>query len=245
MQHLKFEHLKFAGLCLAAVVALSAATAATATAAAPVWETCSTEKAAAAATKYTTSACRETSGSGRWAWQEIPASAPIAIKIKSETLTLKDTKTSLGESTVTCVDSGTGKAGGRVATVETATISGCKAVAGGCESVESAEAVHLPWKTELFETEKKIEQTLAGDGGGEPGVSVKCKTILGPKTDTCEKEEKSADPIHIDLSEFSGEWLVVEFLDDEYKHWKCTEGGTEAGRLLGVEIWLEDGVRVF
>jgi hypothetical protein len=231
------KHLKIAGLCLAAIYALSVATAATATAA-PVWEACATEKAASAATKYTSDACTETSGSGRWAWQEVPANAPVTIGIRAETLTLKDTKTTGGESEISCVDEGAGKAGGSVATIETATVSGCHVGKGLCEKVESAKAVHLPWKTELFETEKKAEQTLSGDGAGEPGLSVECHTLLGTKTDTCEKEASAPDPIHIDLSELTGEWLILELLDNEYKRWKCTEGGAEAGRLLGAELWL-------
>jgi hypothetical protein len=239
------KHLKIAGLCLAAMWALGLATTATASAAAPVWETCATEKAEKAATKYTTGTCMTASGSGKWAWQEIPASSPRTIVLRSETVTLKDVKTVGGEAEVRCVDEGTGKAGGSVATIESLTLKSCTAVKV-CENVEEVKPLHLPWKTEFFETENRVEQTLKADGAGEPGWSVKCKTLLGSKTDSCEREEVAAAIDHNDIprvteNEFSElEWLVLEFFDP-YTHWSCSEGGKEAGRIGIVEAWLRIG----
>ena len=236
------KHLKIAGLCLAAMWALGIATAATASAAAPVWETCTTEKAEKTATKYTTDTCMEASGSGKWAWQEIPASAPKTIVLRSETVTLKDLKTLGGEAEVRCVNEGTGKAGGSVATIESLTFKSCTPVKV-CENVEEVKPLHLPWKTEFFETENRVEQTLKADGAGEPGWSVKCKTLLGTKTDSCEREEVAPAIDHEDFTrttenEFAElELLVLEFFGT-YAHWKCSEGGKEAGRMGTVEAWL-------
>jgi hypothetical protein len=236
------KHLKIAGLCLAAMWTLGIATAATASAAAPVWETCTTEKAEKAATKYTTGTCMEASGSGKWAWQEIPASAPRTIALKSETVTLEDTNTLAGVAEVTCLNEGSGKAGGSVATIESLTFKSCTAVKV-CENVEEVKALHLPWKTEFFETENRVEQTLKADGAGEPGWSIKCKTLLGSRTDSCEREEVTPAIDHNDIpriteNEFAEpEWLVLEFFDS-YTHWDCTEGGKEAGRMGIVEAWL-------
>lgn len=230
------KHLKTAGLCLMAMLTLSMAAAATATAA-PVWETCETEKAAAAATKYTENTCITTSGSGKWAWQAVPASAPASIRLGPNTLTLRDTKTIGGEAEIRCTIEGGGKAGGSVAKIESLTFKSCATVKGPCEKIEEVKALDLPWQTEFFETEKKISQTLKGAGAGEPAWSVKCKTILGTKTDECKREPE--DDIHLEdfLVLQSNEWLVLETFE-EFKHWTCSEGGKEAGRVEGSEAWL-------
>lgn len=58
---------------------------------------------------------------------------------------------------------------------------------GGCEAgtPPTAEAVNLPWHTELYLEAGVVRDMITPDGAGNPGWAVTCKTILGNMTDTC------------------------------------------------------------
>jgi hypothetical protein len=59
---------------------------------------------------------------------------------------------------------------------------------GTCEAgtAPTAEAIHLPWHTELTLFGSAVRDMVMSDGAGNPGWAVTCKTILGNVTDTCE-----------------------------------------------------------
>jgi hypothetical protein len=59
---------------------------------------------------------------------------------------------------------------------------------GACEAATAptAEAIHLPWHTELTLFGSAVRDMVMSDGAGNPGWAVTCKTILGNVTDTCE-----------------------------------------------------------
>ncbi len=223
------KHLKIAGLCLATTLALSVVIATTASAA-PVWEQCSTEKAATAATKYTEDLCNKASGSGWWAWQEIPASAPQTIHVRG-TVTLKDAKTLAGESEVECLVEAEGPAGGSVEKAEKVTATNCRGVKV-CEGTPTVSAVDLPWETEFFETEKKVLQTLKGTTNGEPGWNIKCKVSGVEVEDECKGEKGSPERLADENVETNGVPLLLETFTGSAKG-DCKQGGKETGSAKG------------
>jgi hypothetical protein len=222
------KQLKVAGLCLVAMLAMGMTTAATATAAGPVWEQCTTEKEGTAPpTRYTEGQCKTVVEKGIWAWKEIPATKPETVQIRG-TLILKDTKTPLGESEVGCTGEGAGKAGGSITKIESVEVKSCTPIKGGCEKIEEAKAVDLPWETAFFETEKKILQLLKGTGNGEPGWSVKCHTAIGSETDECKSEEGKPES-HLDEPKLTGGNLLELETLQKLRKAKCSQGGAESG----------------
>jgi hypothetical protein len=231
------KHLKIAGLCLVAMLAMSMVIATTATAA-RVWEEC---KEVATGTRYETNQCKVAGAADKWGWAEAPAGTPLAIRIKMNTLTLKDTKTLLGEAQVVCGLEGEGVAGGSVAKIEKVTLKSCVGVKV-CEKETTAKAVDLPWKTEFFETEKKVFQTLKGTGSGEPGLEVKCVSSLGPIEDKCVTESEKEEHL-IDENRVSGSELLLLETFQESRKWDCTIGGKESGVVMGSKAFLwENGM---
>jgi hypothetical protein len=235
------KHLKIAGLCLVAMLAMSIAMAETATAAG--WEQC-TE--GAATTKYATNQCKTAEATGKWAWQEAPAGTPKTIRIKTSTLMLADTKTPLGELKVACALEEEGPAGGGVAKIERVTFKSCRGVKV-CEGEATVKAVDLPWKTEFFETEKKVLQTLQGTGVGEPGWNARCLGPLGTLEDECKTESEKREHL-IDENRVTGIELLLLETFQETRKWDCTIGGTESGVIKGSKsiLWANgSGLRVF
>ncbi len=170
------KSIKIAGLCLVAMFAMSVATAATASAQ-PVWEQCSTEKAASAITKYTNSECNVVGAPNGWAWQEVKNTEKVT---STAALKLIDEKTVLGESAVECLGTDTGVIGpGKFDKIQTIAVASCKPVKI-CENVETVKPVGLPWQTELYETEKRVRDKITiGTAKLQPGWTVTCKTIGG------------------------------------------------------------------
>ncbi len=115
------KSIKIAGLCFVAMFAMSVAAVATASAQ-PVWEQCSTEKAASAITKYTNSECNVVGAPNAWAWQEVKNTEKVT---STAALKLGDEKTVLGESAVECLGTDTGVIGpGKFDKIQTITV--CK-----------------------------------------------------------------------------------------------------------------------
>jgi hypothetical protein len=241
------KHLRIAGLCLASMLPMGMAVATTASAA-PVWEACAE---GVSGTKYSTNQCLKAESGGKWSWQEIKSTDKVAIQ--NLTLTLADTKTPLGVTRVRCDTGGVGA--GTVGPGGTAVIKNeavekasenCRGLEGGCESnkIEKVEGVDLPWQAEVFETEAKFLAKIKADGGGEPGWAVTCKTALGSKTDTCEREGSNNYEQLVLLSIFSGSptrLLEIGLAVNLHKS-KCTEGGAESGEVTAPQaIALEDG----
>jgi hypothetical protein len=229
------QHLKIAGLCLVSMLVAGMALTGTAFAA-PLWLVC---LEGANLTKYSNNQCTKAEASGKWQSQGLTTTDKV-VGIEF-TLTLTDSKTALGITTVRCGSGGeaTGTVGpGNVEIVTTMAIkeatTNCRGIEGACESdkIEKIEARDLPWQKELFETEKKIQDKITADGHGEPGWAITCKTVLGSKTDTCTSEagkpeietlENFKDIISGVLLVF-GENLKRASID-------CTEGGKGSGQL--------------
>ncbi len=172
------KSIKIAGLCLVAMFVMSMAAAAMASAA--TWEQCTTEKTTV--TKYTENECLTASSTGAWGWKEVTSTEKVET---NGTLTLIDTGTLAGTSSVTCTGTDTGTIGpkqsGRTETITTRTCVPVKV----CEAPVTAKAIGLPWQTELVEESSKKRLVTTSVSSKALGWSVTCKTVLGTKTDEC------------------------------------------------------------
>jgi hypothetical protein len=225
---LPMKLLRIVGLCLTAMFVVSML--ASATASAVKLEMCAS--GSPAGTKYETSGCAKALSTGTFAWEEI---AKTEAAKTAGTLRLADSKTLAGESAVECFGTSEGYAAGKVSvtTVVNVTPSQCSPVKV-CENVEAVSAVHLPWKSELFETEGKAEQKILADGGGEPGWSVTCKApILGSITDVCTTEEASKSEVLEAANRITKGELLVLLTFTKTHTAKCTQGGAESGKVSG------------
>ncbi len=230
---------RIAGLCLVSMFMMGMALTGSASAA-PLWALC---REGPGLTKYSTKGCTKAESTGKW--QEVGVQEGTTVKGTDFTLTLEDEKTPLGKTVVRCdsggelegeVSSG-GKAIIKKSTVKNASTN-CKGIEGACESnkIESVEGVDLPWRTELYETEGSFQDSELADGNGEPGWSVKCNTILGPKTDTCTYESGKTEVLSVRpvISDVLGvPVFLVEITRLRRGRGKCTEGGTGAGTEEG------------
>ncbi len=230
------KHLKIIGLCLVAVFAIGMTTAAGASAA-PVWEQCGE---AGSTTKYSEHQCLKVESGGKWSWQEVKATEKA---IGHGTLTLADTKIPvIGRVEVSCSYTLKGTVGpGKFDRIETVEVGACTA-GKNCETVtKNAEAVNLPWQTELSETtEKAVRDTLTGTGKGSPGWKVSCKVLGLEKSDECTKET-GATAIESRLANGT-ENLVVSTFGPAFGKATCSVGGAESGEIKGsVAIGKENG----
>ncbi len=224
-------------LVLVLMIAALSGVAATSTLAAPVWEGC---LEGASTTKYENSKCLKALSTGKFGWAEIGSTEKI--KGTGLTLSLTDTKVPIiGSTSVVCFagEEDEGSVGpGRLGRIEVAKVkeasTNCRG-RGGCKEkgIEKVEGVHLPWQTELPETEAGVDK-IGNSGAGEPGWKITCETILGEKTaDECtsEKESKSEDALVTDKA--TGETLLVLATYEDVIKAKCSLGGEEAGELEG------------
>jgi hypothetical protein len=154
------------------------------------------------------------------------------------TLRLFDTKTAAGSSEVECSGTTTGTIGPtKFDRVETITVASCnpKKV---CENVETVKPLHLPWQTELYETESKVLNKISEiPSNGEPGWTVTCKTILGSKTDVCETEAgKEGNEVQTNMTPNElGTFNPTSKAD-------CTEGKAESGKVEGIITTLSEPI---
>lgn len=140
----------------------------------------------------------------------------------------KETFTDSGLGTsVTCSGTGEGTIGPEAADKQTKlTVSSCTTVKGTC-GTPMAEAIHLPWNTELFEPVSEEVRDRFSSSGGLPGWKVTC-TILGIKViDTCEGETNAKI--------VNGQGKVEATFDAKSPRVKCSMGGAEAGIIEGPE----------
>jgi hypothetical protein len=212
-----------AALCCASVLAMSMALAASASAV--HWLEC---QKGASGTKYTSSQCVTASSSGEWAWSTIPSGATETVRLRG-TLRFYDTKRELE---LQCAFEWSGlissKATGEITSLGHPTCEGIKV----CELESDTEFFHLPWTTELTETESKTLVLLKGGTGGEPGWKFKCRIDDIPEDDECNQEEKKPESLLGENKNTAGELLVLATFQTLRK-WNCTKGGAESGKWEG------------
>jgi len=245
---------KIAGLCLASMLVMGMALAGTASAAELLWLVC---LKGSGLTKYK-AGCLEASSTGEWQSLGVPKGTSITVKILVISIRLADTKTAVGESGATCLNTGSRGLGsieekgkGKILVAEAENPgTNCKGF-GGCKEKGVTELVgaNLPWVTEIFESEgKPLTKILPHSGGGAPGWKVVCENILGAKeTDECLEESGHPEEVRLTLGEVTEnpakvKELLVRGLFEERGHAKCSVGGAEAGKVKGtVAILLPGG----
>ncbi len=244
------KHLKVAGLCLVSMLMVSMALAGTASAQ-PLWLACLSGTANQAPTKYTTNQCSTANQTtGTFQWNEVSGTDKVTILAMS--LRLTDEKATGGKSTIKCNHISLGGEGivgpgnkGKITVAKAPKPkTECERVEGGCKAgeVEKVEGVHLPWQTELYETEGQAQTRIEADGNGEPGWEVECNSLLGLEKDLCETEGPANDEVVTLLNvNTSGVLLVLgKFL--VLRRAKCSQGGAKAGLVLGqLAILLASG----
>jgi hypothetical protein len=207
-------------IALGLAVAAFFGAAATPVLASPVWQTCTNLEAKIGS--YEDAKCTKEKAEGDYEWLEVAGTEKVT---SSGTLTLEDT--SLGVTVeVQCSGNNSGSVGPeRSGRIEAITNIKCNA-GKNCEKVtKNTEPVHLPWRTELSETEGKIRDTITSAGSGAPGWRVTCKVaLLGEVTDECTGEKG-----YTVLENVSGE---VNSIFGTGKI-NCTFTGAETGEIIG------------
>ncbi len=203
------KSIKITGFCLVAMTMLVVSMVAAGTAsAAPHWLVCLKENTGTTTTKWNSSQCTTAAPSGGWEWSELKnTELPV---VTHGTLTLEDEISSGTTVAVTCSGNDTGRiTGPKTGKVETITGITC-AKGENCGTLDkNAEPVHLPWNTELYETEGAIRLAIKSSGAGKPGWEVECTVAGIKKKDECTSEggnavlENKATPSLLVLITFS------------------------------------------
>jgi hypothetical protein len=187
--------------------------------AAPAWFECQKK----AEGKFTDSKCSK-SGAGEFEWVQLTS----AVKSVSEgELELEDSESTLGAVRLKCKVSSTGVVGPHSEDkIETASVTGCTVVKGTCGSPK-AEAVHLPWNTELVEeTGGEFRDKIKNSGAGLPGYKVTC-TVIIKVSDTCEAETSTG------VANNLTEGLVEAKFETKSGKAKCSLSKKESGTVTG------------
>ena len=100
---------------------------------------------------------------------------------------------------------------------------GCRTVAGKCET-PSAQAVNLPWQTELTESEAETRDSIKTPTRG-PGWKVTC----GKTEDTCEGATSAK------ITNNTERATVEAIFDAKSAKETCSVGGKETGEISGTE----------
>ncbi len=223
------KHLKIAGLCLVAVFVMGMVVSASAATAAPVWEQCRTEKEPIEPpTRWSDSKCSVASPSGGWQWRELKTTEQVSSQA---TLRLIDKKATGGISEIQCGGTDNGWIGpGKFDQITSISVkaSNCKRIAGLCITVEEVEVRHLPWQTELFETEGRIRDKITETGNGQPGWKVKCSGVV----DECQTEAGKEQSILMSNVQATG--VVLGEPDAKSGTVKCSIGGAGQGEVRGL-----------
>ena len=219
MRSLKLVSGLFVTGCLIALYATSAQ-------AVPVWQRCIESNVAP---EFENNLCPKAGTANKWKWENDLVESEV--NINSTAGLIKATDKSLGVG-VECETTGEGTVGSAgsasMGKIEKYRLLKCKGT-GGCEFL-SAEAIHLPWSTELFEpVAGEIRDKLKNGGAGLPGALIECKIIGIKVTDTCEGETST-----LAKNETTGGFVELTFEAKSAKL-KCTEGGTGSGELSGTD----------
>lgn len=216
---------KITGLCLASVIVMGMALTATASAV-PTWKQCVETNEAEPPTRWEDSKCSKASATGKWQWKELTTTEAVTAE---GSLKLTDKKGSLtGEkpAVVECFGTSTGTIGpGKYDRIITITATKCRNIERCIELTEpKAEAVNLPWQTELFETEGKIRDKVISEvAGKEPGWKVTCSGF----SDTCETVTTTA------MNNIQATGFVEAIFDAGSAKANCSRGGAGQGEVEG------------
>jgi hypothetical protein len=160
---------------------------------------------------------------GEWALSGTILEETIAIKGKSASVKLEDTK----EGAVECKTSGEGKVGAEGKGEITAmTYSECKTIKSCEAGTITVKAVHLPWKVQLaFPEETTDRANISSGGSGAPGLDLECKVFGIKVNDECTGETS------VNAETVTGG--VNTIFDSKSAHLTCSLGGVGTGVVTG------------
>jgi hypothetical protein len=238
------KHLKIAGLCLVLMFVMGMALAGDASAAL-LWLLC---LESTGLTKYEDNQCTKASGTGKWQSLGLPSGGSDTVRLLGFSLVLIDKGVGVS---IHCPDVGSGwgliesgKLVVKIAEIKNPVAEGCKLEGAflTCNSVsklESIEAVHLPWTSEIFETEAKNLAKVKGTGGG-PGWSIRCAGVR----DECIEATGKPEFAELLNGVTKGVLLVLARAESRGRQ-NCTVGGSEKGETQGVSavlLWNGNGL---
>lgn len=222
------RHVKIFGLAVVAVFALGA-TAASSALANPVWESSECIEVAPHEGRWSSADCNQYGGEEKFAlspWLVLSASDAV---LSAGTLKLTDSKGGLfGESvTIQCTGTDAGTVGpGSVDETTSITATECKTIEGTCPSPK-AEALHLPWDTQLEEPNAgEVRDKIKSSGAGTPGWKVKCSIL----TDECTAETSTL------MRNNEEEGSVEAEFESKSAKANCSRGGTGTGTVKGIDV---------
>ncbi len=220
---------KIAGLYLVAVFVMSMVAAGTSSAA-PHWSVCLPSHAGSTATKWSSEQCSTAASGGSWEWSELKTTEAVRT---AESLKL-EAKSAIGEVEIKCAILDTGWIGPK-GTDQTTTITTDKCEAGtNCEKVEGITFFHLPWNSELKETEGGIHDTIRNGGNGEPGWEMACKVLGKIEENTCASEKGLVVLENKNTPGGLAALLVLaNFINPNKPKANCTATGSETGNVSG------------
>ena len=234
------KSIRIAGLCLAAMFVMSMVAAGTASAA-PHWLVCL--KWNNSPTRYATSQCEKAETGGGFEWSELKGTEAT---VTQGTLILETSNVPIvGEVVMECSGTDEGSVGpgnqSRTTVVTTTTCTAGK----NCEKVEKkAEAVNLPWNTELLETEGVIHGTIRKGAGaaGPPGWRATCKVLGTEQKNECTSEAGLLLLSNKNTPGVVGPLLVLADFEHPNKTLAtCTVSGTKGDVLGSIAILLKSG----
>jgi hypothetical protein len=218
------------GLAIAMMMAVSVSSASA------TWDLCT--NVGAGKGSFKDSACKEKEEKGAWEWKEVTGTNSVKLlNVAGGKLKLEDMK---AETEIECTGEGQGTVGsGNKDVISSLTASSCSFVkAGKCESSKpvTANAVDLPWSTELILVSGATWDSIKADGAGEPGWNVEC-TVLGifKISDECKGEAKTK------MTNLANGKIESAFEGEASGKAKCSVGGAEQGLVSGAGIIEAEG----
>jgi hypothetical protein len=175
--------------------------------------------------------CSTALATPEWEVKGSPVTENVTVKTKEVgEFQMEDTKGSFGSpSTIQCTGSGEGTVGPEGKGKITATsITGCIGVRACEPTGVTVTALHLPWNTQLVETESEIRDKISSGGSGAPGWLVECLVAGITVKDECTGEttvEINDTSSGVDLNS-----------DAKSARGSCTLGGANTGVMAGTSL---------
>jgi hypothetical protein len=241
------KSIRIAGLCLVAMFVVSMVAAGTASAA-PHWLVCLPTTSGSTATAWTTEQCAVAAAGGSSEWSEPKTTEVVRTQ---ESLKLEAKSSVIGEIEVKCsgTDEGFIAPGGKsvttkITTEKCETGTNCEELLANKEQTEKkAEAVNLPWNSELKETEGTIHSTIRAGGAKEPGWRVTCLVLGQRQENECVAESGLVVLENKNTPGNTAALLVLaNFINPNKPKSNCTATGNATGNVSGsIAILLASG----
>ncbi len=227
-----------AGLCLVAMITMGMALAGNAFAT-PLWLLC-LEGTANTHTRYTSNQCTTAGGSAE-KWESVALGTKTdTVSIVVRTLRLRDIEagTEVECNSSLALDEGEGTISsnnkGQItkAKITTSEVTKrCNILKGVlCKKIEEVKGIHLPWNTEIYETEGKFLTKIENSGAGEPGWAIKCSGA----TDECTSINNEYEEVTLSNVLTEGVLLVKGEFEKKHKAECSLTKGKRAGEVEGL-----------